>query len=101
MIDWNLLNEKVKTHMKHDSCGHGFDHVERVSLIAQKLMQNTITNLPTEEGFFGSFGGQYITDELKQEYTTRQYLIQIAAFAIGAGVIGYLYFYNLVIVIIY
>ena len=41
------------------------------------------------------------TIELKQEYTTRQYLIQIAAFAIGAGTIGYLYFYNLVIVIIY
>ena len=41
------------------------------------------------------------TIELKQEYTVKQYLIQIAAFAIGAGVIGYLYFYNLVIVIIY
>lgn len=40
MTDWNLLNEKVKAHMNHDSCGHGFDHVERVSQIAQKLMQN-------------------------------------------------------------
>ena len=41
MINWKLLNEKVKLHMKHDSCGHGFDHVERVYVIAQKLMQNT------------------------------------------------------------
>ena len=32
-------------------------------------MQNTITNLPTEEGFFGDFGGQYISEELKQEYS--------------------------------
>ena len=40
MTDWKLLNEKVKSHMNHDSCGHGFDHVERVSVIAQKLMHN-------------------------------------------------------------
>lgn len=40
MTEWNLLNEKVKAHMNQDSCGHGFDHVERVSQIAQKLMQN-------------------------------------------------------------
>ena len=41
MINWKLLNEKIKLHMNHESCGHGFDHVERVSLIAQKLMQNS------------------------------------------------------------
>ena len=40
MTEWNLLNEKVKAHMNQDSCGHGFDHVERVLQIAQKLMQN-------------------------------------------------------------
>ena len=39
--------------------------------------------------------------ELGLEYTTRQYTIQAIAFAVGAGVIGYIYFYNLVIVIIY
>jgi HD superfamily phosphodiesterase len=39
MINWKLLNEKIKLHMNHESCGHGFDHVERVSLIAQKLMK--------------------------------------------------------------
>lgn len=41
MTDWNLLKEKVKKHMNHDSCGHGFDHVERVCNIARKLMQNS------------------------------------------------------------
>ena len=39
--------------------------------------------------------------ELGLEYTTRQYIIQIALFAGVAGVIGYLYFYNLIVVIVY
>lgn len=39
--------------------------------------------------------------ELGQEYTTRQYTIQIAVFAIGSFVISYMYFYNLVISAIY
>lgn len=39
--------------------------------------------------------------ELGLEYTTRQYTIQVIMFAVVAGVIGYLYFYNLVVVIIY
>src|SRR5574344_322691 len=39
--------------------------------------------------------------ELGQEYTPRQYTIQVVIFAAGAGIITYLYFYNLVISIIY
>ena len=39
--------------------------------------------------------------ELGLEYTTRQYTIQVIMFAVVAGVIGYLYFYNLVVVIRY
>ena len=39
--------------------------------------------------------------ELGLEYTPRQYLIQVVLFALGAGVVGYFYFYNLIIVIIY
>ncbi len=39
--------------------------------------------------------------DLNQEYTTRQYAIQIVAFGLGAGVIGYLYFFNLIVSIIY
>lgn len=39
--------------------------------------------------------------ELGQEYTPRQYAIQACAFAGGAFIISYLYFYSLVISIIY
>lgn len=41
------------------------------------------------------------TIELKQEYTVRQYVVQVVMFGGGAGIVGYLYFYNLIIVIIY
>lgn len=39
--------------------------------------------------------------DLGQEYTTRQYTMQIAIFAIGAAVITYLYFYSLIVSFIY
>ena len=39
--------------------------------------------------------------ELGLEYSNRQYIIQVAMFACVAGVIGYLYFYNLIVVIVY
>ena len=39
--------------------------------------------------------------ELGLEYSTRQYIIQIATFAGVAGIIGYLYFYNIIVVIVY
>ena len=39
--------------------------------------------------------------ELGQEYTPRQYTIQIIVFAVGAAVITYLYFYNIIVSIIY
>ncbi len=41
------------------------------------------------------------TKQLGQEYTTRQYAIQVAIFASFASVVTYLYFYNLIISIIY
>ncbi len=41
------------------------------------------------------------TKELGQEYTPRQYMIQIAVFAGGAAIITYLYFYSIIIAIIY
>ena len=41
------------------------------------------------------------TKQLGQEYTPRQYLIQISLFASFASVVTYLYFYNLIISIIY
>lgn len=39
--------------------------------------------------------------DLGQEYTKKQYMIQIAVFSIATAVITYLYFYNLIVSIIY
>lgn len=39
--------------------------------------------------------------ELGQEYTAKQYAIQIAVFSISAAIISYLYFYSLVLSIVY
>ncbi len=39
--------------------------------------------------------------ELGQEYTPRQYFTQVVVFALVAGGISYLYFYNLIIALIY
>lgn len=41
------------------------------------------------------------TKELGQEYTPRQYIIQVVVFTIFAGAISYLYFYNLLICVFY
>ena len=39
--------------------------------------------------------------ELGQEYTPKQYAIQILAFAVGAAVVSYLYFYSIIWCIVY
>ena len=39
--------------------------------------------------------------ELNQDYTTKQYILQVFLFGAGGGIITYLYFYNLVVSIIY
>ena len=39
--------------------------------------------------------------ELGQEYTPRQYAIQISTFAAGAAIVTYLYFFNIIVSIIY
>ncbi|MFV0250353.1 MAG: hypothetical protein ACK5HP_04920 [Bacilli bacterium] len=39
--------------------------------------------------------------DLGQEYSKRQYIFQISIFSVGAAVISYLYFYNLLISILY
>lgn len=39
--------------------------------------------------------------DLGQEYTKKQYFIQIAMFSIGALVVSYLYFYNLIVCVFY
>ena len=39
--------------------------------------------------------------DLGQDYTTQQYIGQVIIFAAGAGIITYLYFYNIIVSIIY
>lgn len=39
--------------------------------------------------------------ELGQEYTTKQYALQVAVLGIGFGVLGYLYFYNIIVALVY
>ena len=39
--------------------------------------------------------------DLKQDYTLQQYIGQVVIFALGGGIITYLYFYNLIVSIIY
>ena len=41
------------------------------------------------------------TKQLGQEYTPKQYLTQVIMFSLFAGVISYLYFYNLIISLLY
>ena len=41
------------------------------------------------------------TKQLGQEYTPKQYMTQVIMFSLFAGVISYLYFYNLVVSIVY
>lgn len=41
------------------------------------------------------------TKELGQEYTPKQYAMQVALFGIGAGIISYLYFYSIIISLLY
>ena len=39
--------------------------------------------------------------DLGQEYTTKQYLMQVLIFGVGFSVLGYLYFYNIITALIY
>ncbi len=66
-----------------------------------KYIIKNATNLYDQ---YAPFSFKVVRDKVKdlgQEYTPKQYALQIALFAVGASVISYLYFYNLVISIIY
>ena len=39
--------------------------------------------------------------EMGLEYTTKQYALQVAIFGIGFSVLGYLYFYNIIVALVY
>lgn len=66
-----------------------------------KYIIKSATNLYDQ---YAPFSFKVVRDKVKdlgQEYTPKQYALQIALFAVGAAVISYLYFYNLVISIFY
>lgn len=66
-----------------------------------KYIIKNATNLYDQ---YAPFSFKVVRDKVKdlgQEYTPKQYALQIALFAVGASVISYLYFYNLVISIVY
>ena len=53
---------------------------------------------------YASYSYKIMRDKIKElglEYSTKQYTFQVILFAGAAGVIGYLYFYNLIVVIVY
>lgn len=53
---------------------------------------------------FAPYSFKVVRDQVKalgQEYTSRQYAIQITVFALASFVVSYLYFYNIVISLIY
>lgn len=68
---------------------------------AYKFITNTATSLYNKYAPYSFKEIRQKVKDLGREYTTRQYIIQIAAFAIGAAVVSFLYFYNVIISIIY
>ncbi len=70
--------------------------------------ENVYKYIVRQTGFlynkFAPYSFKVVRDKVKQlgqEYTPKQYTLQIAVFMIGSFVITYLYFYNIVISIIY
>lgn len=66
-----------------------------------KFLQEQVSNAYDT---YAPYSYKVMRDKIKElglEYSTKQYTFQALAFAIGAGVVGYLYFYNLVVVIVY
>lgn len=63
-----------------------------------------INGVTTAYDRYAPYGFRQVRQKVKdlgQEYTTRQYLTQVIIFAGVAGVISYLYFYNIIITVIY
>ena len=66
-----------------------------------KFFSSTITDVYDKFAPYSFKKVREKTKELGQEYTARQYLIQLVAIGGFTGVVTYLYFYNLTISIIY
>ena len=68
---------------------------------AYKYIINTVSGVYNKYAPYSFKVVREKVKELGQEYTSRQYTIQIAVFAISAAVISYLYFYSLLISLLY
>lgn len=68
---------------------------------AYKFITASVTNIYNKYAPYSFRQMREKVKELGQEYTTRQYIIQIATFAAGAAIVSFLYFYNVLISIIY
>lgn len=66
-----------------------------------KYISNSVVNVYDKYAPYSFKMVREKAKELGQEYTTRQYLIQITIFGVGAGVVSYLYFYSIIVSIIY
>jgi hypothetical protein len=68
---------------------------------AYKFITSQVTNIYNKYAPYSFRQIREKVKELGQEYTGRQYAIQFATFAIGAAIVSYLYFYNVLISLIY
>lgn len=66
-----------------------------------KYISNGVTDLYNKYAPYSFKMVREKAKELGQEYTPRQYAIQVAIFGIGAAVVSYLYFYSVIISIMY
>jgi len=66
-----------------------------------KFISGNIVNLYDKYAPYSFTSVREKVKELGQEYSTKQYAIQVSVFAISAFVISYLYFYSILISIIY
>ena len=70
----------------------------------EKVYKYVSTNTGNVYGRFSHYSFSEVRKKVKdlgQDYTKKQYLIQVTLFDVGAAVVTYLYFYNLIISIVY
>lgn len=70
----------------------------------ENVYRYIMKNIASLYNQYAPYSFKMVRDKVKdlgQEYTPRQYALQIGIFSVGAAVISYLYFYNLLISIIY
>ena len=66
-----------------------------------KYISGNVTNIYNKYAPYSFKMVREKSKELGQEYTPKQYAMQVAIFGIGAAIISYLYFYSIIISILY